>query len=280
MDPLKDSEILSDQLFLQSFLEVVEYRVARSREELEQAYSLVYKEYLKRGYVKESSAKLKISLFNALPQTATFVAAIDEQVIATASVIPDSPLGLPMDRIYHEELCLLRQRKIKLCEVSMLTSDTEFFQNGTSMMLNTKKLFFIFNLFKIIFDYTRFVLRFDCISIVINPKHNLTYNYLLFQELGGLKRYEALNGAPALAKYLDLHTVKGECQRRNKEGIYQMFFVKETPPESFSGRFVLSPLDLKYFFVEKTHIFPAAAPIQLAYIKNCYPAYDFSKILA
>jgi hypothetical protein len=91
------------QIDLQAFLDVIEYRVARTREELEKAYSLVYKEYLRRGYVKQNASGLRISIYNALPQTTTFISIIEKEIIATATVIPDSYLGLPMDEIYHEE---------------------------------------------------------------------------------------------------------------------------------------------------------------------------------
>ena len=161
----------------------------------------------------------------------------------------------------------------------MLASDTEFFQGGISMMLNAKKLFFIFNLFKIIFDYARELAKLDYMCITINPKHNLTYEYILFKDLGGLKTYDTVNNAPAIAKYLDLKSSKEECRKLDKPGLYQMFFVRKTHPDHFARKALLSPADLKYFFVDKTDTFKQAAKIQMAYIKSCYPAYDFSQIL-
>jgi len=279
MDPEKQIDIFNEQQLPQTLVENVEYRVARTREELEAAYSLVYREYFKRGYIKLDGERLKLSIFNALPQTTTFIALLDNRIVATATVVPDSPLGLPMDKIYHEEVCLLRQTSDKICEVSMLASDTELFQGGVSMMLNAKKLFFIFNLFKIIFDYARELAKLNYICITINPKHNLTYEYILFRDLGGLKQYDTVNNAPAIAKYLDLEASKAECQRLNKPGLYQMFFVRRTHPEHFARKAFLSPADLKYFFVDKTDIFKRAASIQIAHLKSCYPAYDFSKIM-
>jgi hypothetical protein len=267
MDPEKQYDIFNEQQLLQTFVEKVEYRVARTREELEAAYSLVYKEYLKRGYINPDGERIKLSIFNALPQATTFIALLDKQIVATATVVPESPLGLPMDKIYHEELCSLRQRSDKICEVSMLASDTEIFQGGVSVMLNAKKLFFIFNLL-------------DYMCITINPKHNLTYEYILFKDLGGgLKTYDTVNNAPAIAKFLDLKSSKEECQKLNKPGLYEMFFVRRTHPEHFARKSVFTPADLKYFFVDKTDTFKQAPSIQMAYLKSCYPAYDFSKIM-
>jgi len=86
MDPEKQIDIFNDQQLLQLFIENVDYRVARNRQELEAAYGLVYKEYLKRGYIKPDGERIKLSIFNALPQTTTFVAILDRQIVATATV--------------------------------------------------------------------------------------------------------------------------------------------------------------------------------------------------
>jgi hypothetical protein len=264
---------------LQNFLDVIDYRVARSKSELEKAYTLVYKEYLRRGYCQESNPGLKLSLYNALPETTAFVSVFENEIFSTATLIPDSPFGLPMDELYHQELDVLRKDNKKLCEISMLASDTTLFQEGVSLMLNSKKMFFIFNLFKLIFDYARQQLKLDCICITVNPKHALTYDFLLFKDLGGLKTYEAVNGAAAIGKFLDLTTAEQECALRRKEGLQQMFLQRKTPPEKFSQKVILSQQDLKYFFVERTSLFKNASPEQLDYLRKCYPEYDFSQIL-
>jgi len=274
MDETKVTTILPDQSVLDNFLNLIEYKAASSREELEGAYSLVYREYLRRGYVKESGTGLKFSIYNALPDTTTFVAVVDNKVISTATLIPDSPLGLPMDEIYHRELESFRRNKKKLCEISMLASDTELFVNGISLMLNSKKMFLIFYLFKTVFDYAIRVLKLDYICITINPKHALTYDFLLFKDLGGLKRYNNANGAPAIGKYLDLNSVENECREKKKEGLYRMFFLKKIPPEKYNCKIKLSEEDLRYFFIEKSDIFKNASPAQMEYIKSCYPSYN------
>ena len=267
---------MTQQLKPETLLETIEYRVARSKEELEKAYFLVYKEYLKKGYVKESEAQLKYSLYNAMPDTTTFVTVLENEIFATATLIPDSPLGLPMDDIYNKELNQFRQERKKICEISMLASDTGLFQDGVSMMLNSKKMFFIFYLFKTLFDYAIEYMHLDCICITINPKHNLTYDFLLFKTIGELKTYDNANGAPAIAKYLDLNTVEAECKNSNKEGLYRMFFQRKTPADKFANKFKLRPEDLIHFFVKKSTIFQETPDTQLNYIKRCYPSYDFS----
>lgn len=260
---------------LQSLFGSIDYRVARSKEELEKAYLLVYNEYLKRDYVCESSSKLRLSLHNALPSTSTFIAVLEKEIFSTVTIVADSELGLPMDESYHEELSQLRKQNKKLCEVTMLASNTTLFKEGVSMMLNSKKMFLIFNLFKLIFDYATQHLKLDYICITINPKHSLTYDFLLFKDLGGLKQYDKANGAPAVAKYIDLSTVESECKEKNKEGLYLMFFEKRTAEEKFTDKCKFSENELNYFFAEKTSIFKNSSFAQLNYIKSLYPGYNF-----
>lgn len=262
---------------VRQLLRETDFKPAENRAELEEAYFLAYHEYLKRGYTRRHPSKLKISIYNALPQTATFIAKTRERVISTVTLIVDSSLGLPMDEIYKEELDGLRRKGRKLAEVSMLASDTGMFGKGISLMLNSGKLLLIFNLFKLLFDYAREAAGVQDLCIAIHPKHNITYRYLLFKELGGLKHYRVANGNPAIAKRVDLTTIEDECKER--KGLYRMFLARKTEMDKFNRKITLSPSDLKYFFVQKTDIFKKATEEQLNYLKQCYPSYDLASIL-
>lgn len=264
---------------IKEFIETFEFRVVRSLDELKKAYSLVYREYLKRGYATESPLYMKFSIHNALPQTLTFIVATGTDVIATATLVPDSPLGLPMEDTYGIELMRLREKKLKLCEITMLATHTALFREGRSLMLNAKKLFMVFNLFKVVFDYVRIVLQSDLICVAIHPKHLLTYEYLSFKELGGLKPYKSANMAPAIARYLDVNKAEVECKKRNRVGLYKMFFARTTPPKVYKHPYRFTFSDLKYFFTEKSDIFKKLPFRKKEFIKSCYPEYTLSDIL-
>lgn len=229
--------------------------------------------------MNEDASKMRLSTFNLLPETTTFVGILGKQVISTATVIIDSPLGLPMDELYRDELKPFRDAGKKICEISMLASDTDLFTNGISVMLNAKKMFFVFFLFKLIFDYTKEVLNLDYLCITINPKHQLTYDFLFFKDLGGLKTCSYVNQAPAVAKYLDVQAIESECNAKDHTGLFKMFFSGKTNPDKFKGKFALSADDIRYFFSERTGILRKATPEQLAYLNTCYPNCDFSKII-
>ncbi|MFC1753801.1 hypothetical protein ACFL96_10480 [Thermoproteota archaeon] len=279
MDLTKGIDALATRVNVHAFLDSIDYRVARTPEELEKAYALVYQEYLKRNYTDTNESKLRLSLYNALPQSTTFIAATNGDVLATATLITDSALGLPMDKLYSQELKKFRDDNKKICEISMLASNTEMFKSGIGMMSNAKKLFFVFFLFKVIFDYAWHVLDLDYMCITINPKHYLTYEFLLFKDFGGLKTYDGVRGAPAIGKFLDIKGAEEECKQLHREGLYKMFFSNTTPSEKFDKKITLNQNDLKYFFVQKSQTFKNASQQELKEIKSHYPSYDFSKII-
>jgi hypothetical protein len=96
------------------------FSLAQTTDELFQAYSLVYRNYLRAEYIDPHASEMRYSSHNALPQTVTLVAKLRSSVVTTASIVFDSPLGLPMDSIYHDELEQLRRERARLCEVTML----------------------------------------------------------------------------------------------------------------------------------------------------------------
>ncbi|MDR4504522.1 MAG: hypothetical protein MRK01_06985 [Candidatus Scalindua sp.] len=269
----------SNRSGLRNFLDKIDFRVARTKEELEGAAALVHREYAKKGYIKNPNSRLRLAIHNAHPQTTTFVATAGKDVIATTTVILDSPVGLPMDEIYHQELNQLRVGGKKICEISMLACDTELFKNSVSMMLNSKKLFLVFFLFKHILDYTKEFLKLDFICITIHPKHKITYDFLLFKDMGELKMYDEVNNAPAIAKYINLNTLEKEFKKHDRRDRYSMFIQRKTDPEKFLNKYQYSYQDLKYFFVEKTDIFKNAPSSQIAYLKKCYPVYNFTDMI-
>jgi len=255
------------------------YRVARTRQELEEAFSLVYKEYLTRGYIpKDYRSRLRISLYNALPSTTTFVAKQGKNVVAAVTLIPDSSLGLPMDKIYKKELDVLRKQNCKIAEVSQLAIDTSPFVKHSFSMFNFGKLIFIFRLFKALLDYALDIEHLTNLCIAINPKQQLLYKFLYFEPIGGLKYYASVNKAPAVA--LNLRLNEAEQKARSRMSLYKIFFGNKTDPKSLEGKFKLSPRDLECLFVEKSNIFEKLTPAQINILKASYPLQQIDRILS
>jgi hypothetical protein len=251
----------------------MEFRVARTREELEAAFSLVHREYCKRGYVEDGDSSLRVILHNALPQTATFVA-LDEggRVRGTATVVPDSQLGLPMDECYRDEMTFLRERG-KVCEIVMLALETGQNPERTERRSASPA---VFRLFKVLVDYARLVLEADFICVAVNPRHEAAFDHFHFQSLGGLKTYRSVNGAPALAKYLEFASLEKGTWKTDGENRHAVFGGPPTDSWAYEGKFALTKVDLDYFFRDRSDVFSTASSECLDYIAACYDGGEIS----
>lgn len=261
-----------------AFLQPVEFRPAQSRQELDAALRLVYDEYLTRGYVKPNAQRLKLSLHHALPATTTFIALRHRtQLLATLTVIEDSPLKLPMDAIYHAELDGLRRQGRHLAEATMLALNTEMFGRGVFTMFHAKKLLLTLRLFKVMFDYLRSGTTADDLVACFNPKHAILYDFLELKPLGARKPYAGANGHPALGARLNIAETKA---RATWHTAYGFFYGKTPSPQPFAKRLRLSAEDLRELFVLTSGLFTSASPTELSHITSGYPSYDFAEILA
>ncbi len=239
----------------------LQVRPAVSREELAEAYHLVYSTYLRRGYIGPNPARVRLSVHNAFPSSVTFVAALRGDIIATVSLIPDTPVGLPMDEIYHDELQERRDAGKTLAEVTMLADRRFELRRSLPMLLR---------LMKLVFDHATLVLHANDLCITINPRHDSFYRrYLLFQGLGEQKSYPSVRNNPALAQRLDLDTVREACE--GNERLLRHFYQNRTPMDRLTDRYLMSPEDLHYFFVEQTPTFRESPADLITCLRAYYP---------
>lgn len=101
----------------------IEITIARSKIDIENSFGLVYKSYLEAGLIAPNDLSLKISPYHLLPTTEIIVAKKDGRIIATATLIIDSKLGIPADNFCREEMDELRSKDISLAEIVSLASD-------------------------------------------------------------------------------------------------------------------------------------------------------------
>ena len=97
----------------------VTYSVADSHDQREQAFQLVYENYIRSGLIPVSEGGLRVTPWHLLPTTNIFVAQRAAEVICTVTLIGDSNLGLPMESIYADEVSQER-RGGHVAEVSSL----------------------------------------------------------------------------------------------------------------------------------------------------------------
>jgi len=210
-------------------------------------------------------------VYNAVPGAVTFVALKGNKVAATVTLVPDSPLGIPMDKLYKTDVDALRRRGRRVAEVSQLSVDSGFFPRQWYSMFNFQKLIFVFKLFRLVLDYGTKVAKLTDFCIAVNPKHTNMYKFLDFRMIGGLKQYGSVNKAPAVALSLDL--VGAEKRTRARKALYKIFFSDELDQSVLSGPYTLGPGDLRYFFEEKSNIFSKLTKKQADFIKSAYQGF-------
>jgi len=184
-------------------------------------------------------------------------------------MIPDTPIGLPMDEIYHDEVQALRDGGRRLVEVTMLADRRLSVSRSLAMVLA---------LMKLVFDYATLSLKSTDLCITVNPHHDKFYHeYLLFTPLGGLRAYPSVSGNPAIARRLDLVRVEEECQGRPV--LLHRFFEDRTPLSVFEKRYRMSDADLSYFFMERTQTFQEAPAYMLSRLREYYPDFNWDGLV-
>jgi hypothetical protein len=97
------------------------FYAASTRNEREEAFSLVHDEYCKKGYIKPLKSGLWYTAHHALVNTIVLCIRNDSgQLIASSSMCTDSILGLPCDRLYPHEVSLIRKKTPHVSEVFSL----------------------------------------------------------------------------------------------------------------------------------------------------------------
>ena len=260
----------------------LDFKLATEREELEAAWRLLHDVYVEQGYMRPHPSGLRLIVHNLLPQTTVFIARRRQavrnggEVIGTITLFVDSPLGLPMDEVFHEELEGLRRQGRRISEVGALALKREHRNRNVFMYL-----------FKIAHAYARYLGMHD-LCIAIHPKHRSFYEeVLLFEPFGHQVRpYGKVNGSPAVAERLDLTTAEQRARQVYEPlefdaNLHAFFYAAEQgyPFATEERRKVLTPELLRYFFVERTDLLPRLDERTLEVVRRCYPGYDFGAIL-
>lgn len=184
----------------------ITYRIAHASEEKRQSRALIKSQYLESGYLSAGKA-LDEKMARHEEHTTTFVVWHEETVLATLSLIIDSSAGLPMDELYKKELDILRHRKKRLAEVTQLAAAEQTITQLFPHLSRKQRLTFVLPLFRFVLHFALWK-ELDALCIAINPKHALLYDTLGFENIGELRYYGSFNQAPALAKVLDLDTMR------------------------------------------------------------------------
>jgi hypothetical protein len=200
-----------------------EIRVASSLDDRRKAWRLVYNEYRKKGYADPDPEALWYGLYDALPETTTFLVEKNGEPVAALTIVFDSAMGLPADDLFPEEMAGLRQRGRRLCEMISLAHGER-----------AQSLLVLKHMFKLAYITAWHVEKATDFILTCTPTHSVYYErQLLFDALGGPRPYGKVNGTPGVILRLNLLEAEERYRQRfdslmGERNAYR-FFVSHVP---------------------------------------------------
>ncbi len=196
---------------------------ALSTEDQAAAAALVHDMYVRRGITAADPSGLRVTPYTLHPETAVFVAKRAGKVIGTLSIVADSPIGVPMDKIYGSEIATLRERGRRVAEVGALALAAEERGQGIVHLLN-----------KAMLDHARRRLLDDLVISVHPDAEDLYRGTLMFTRMGEVKLYPGLKKSGlAVPLRLDLHTAFSRMQKayagRGGFNAYEFYSATDRP---------------------------------------------------
>jgi hypothetical protein len=234
----------------------IKFKIAQSKDELEQAFSIVHDMYVQEGYIDPQPHGMRICLHHSLPFTTTFIGLAGSEVIIACTLFLDSVIGLPMDSLYKKELDVFRNSHRLIAESGAFAVKPGYKNSSTTLVIHLQKMI------------THYVLRYfnlDDFVITINPKHRMFYKYVfLMEQIGQEKPYSSVNGNPAIAMYSNIRSVESKMRESYdnfppEKNVYDFIFKKESKcfdwPPNHAPVIVMNRELVNYFFEAKTNIF-------------------------
>ena len=226
---------------------------AASLEDLSEAYRLVHDVFVERGYIRPQANGYRIRVFEAMPETATFVAKCGSEMVGVTSVLVDSPdLGLPSDQVFGPEIDALRAQGRQVCE-------------GTNWLVaeSHRKSAVMSELMRSSFAHA---MAEGCTDFIgsVSPGHARFYGLLGFETLAGPKNYSNEVEDPVVLVRLDLAGLSKrfegvEASDNQVERFLKQYYVDENPYHRFVGgwkvlsdRLFADPISLGELFVHRS----------------------------
>lgn len=182
------------------------------------AWTLVHEAYQAKGYVESAADGLWYNIHDALPETKTFLVTRDGKDVATLTLVVDSPIHVPADSLYEDELDKLRAQGRRPAEIISLASKETDRRRCIEVLRH---------MFRAAYQTARKIMDATDLVVTVNPHHAAYYEKrLLFVRCGEERSYEKVAGAAAVLLRLDFDRVDERYEARygTKPGSVYHFF--------------------------------------------------------
>lgn len=193
------------------------FALARSRDDLTQAFRLVFDSYFEAGLVTHKPSKIRLTPHHLMPTSEVLVAKLGHTVTSTMSIFGDGYLGLPMESMYGPQIRELREKGLRLAEIGCLAD---------RRMAHVRFMDAFMQLSRMVAQVCR-VRGIDAVVAVMHPKHARLYRRLMgFEQIGDLTQCPYANGNPAVALCLNFNEIN--------ERLHDMYFRDPWPQKDLA----------------------------------------------
>ena len=205
------------------------FRPASSLQEVVEAWTLVYRSYLRSGLVRTNRWKLHTVPHAIQSHSVVICGHIQGLAVSTLSAYFDQRggMGLPADEIYPNEVRALRDEGRRLMEIGLFADRREHIQRSVEALLELMRHVCYFGAN---FGATDGLIR-------VQPRHAPFYTRLLgFDQIGAEKPHPTVEGRATVLLHLDGYAkIEGDDLPRG------LRHFKRSPlgAEAFAGRYVL-----------------------------------------
>lgn len=259
------------------------FQLARTKEDLEAAFKLLHNAYVEQGFIEPQDSGMRFIIQHALPTTSILVAKMNDMVVGTISVMRDTPLGLPMEKVF--DISHLKVKGQRVSEFSSLAIHPDFRRSMSGV------IFFPLTLYAA--NFAKNCFGTDYLVFNLYPHHADFYNAIFGSTY--LKSQKAIAddylGAPAAGIQLDLKEVINFAREKYdglsaERNLYDYTFFKNPSyfiyPESDLGSInhpVMTPEIFRYFFMEKSKILEDITLLEGQVLNSYYPIEAFSNVI-
>ncbi len=231
LPPWLKTELIRRSLDVSASLnDEIQFKIAETFSEFEQAFHLVHDAYVREGFISPQPQRLRVIPQHLLPSTHVLIAKCRDEVVGTLTLVRDAKAQLPLERVF--DLNPIRTTGLRTAEITCLAVKSEYrrAKGGTVFA----------NLMKYMYEFAAMYAGVDQLVVAVFPKDAIFYEGLLcFQALE--KNPVDYLGAPAIALHLNLQQApelfkKAYDWRAERNNLYRFFVEQKVTNFQFPKR--------------------------------------------
>lgn len=191
--------------------------------ELEAAYRLVHDTFVEREYIRPTSSGLRVRLFEALPEMATFIATAGDDVVGVQGIAVSHPeVGLPSDEAFQDEIDVLR-----IGESAIASGCGRLVCEATNQAVAPayRKSAVATELMRCMFAHA---LAVGCDELIttVSPGHARFYELLGFEQVSPVRSFSAEVDDPVVVMRVNIAALIGRAAGANDDSDAATIFIK------------------------------------------------------